>query len=274
MSLKLNWLLKNTEPGAIVLQSWLTANGISPQLAAKYRSSNWLQKLRPGVYARPGRQPQWWDAVYCLATQLRIPVHLAGLTSLTYQGKAHYLKQEEDSVWLEMPAKTTLPRWFKEFPDNKLPLKAESNRSRFKWNILASNKLTSTQESDLIEIDVKGLNLKVSSQELAALELLNAVPTLISFEHAAEVFQGLVNLSPNRVQSLLSRSNAIRTNRIFLFLTHFYNHPWLTRLDEEKVNLGAGKRKVVDNGKFDSHYQITVPRAFIVGQQNKTPLGQ
>lgn len=278
MSIKLNWLLQHTKPGAIVLQSWLSANGISPQLAAKYRASNWLEKLRPGVYSRAGQLPQWHDAVHCLATQLNTPVHLAGLTSLTYQGKAHYLKQHEDSIWLEMPADITLPQWFKEFPNNEIPLSDEpqtkkplTNKPKIpqpKWTILKSNKLSNTDNSDLINLDVNGLNLKASNQELAAFELLNAVPKLISFEHAAELFQGLVNLSPKRVQSLLNRSASIRTNRIFLFLAHFYDHPWATRLDENSVNLGAGKRKVVDNGKFDSRYQITVPYSFMRYQQN------
>lgn len=260
MSSKLNWLIENTEPGALVLQSWLTANGISPQLAARYRKSNWLHKLRTGVYARPGRQPRWQDAVHCLTTQLGVSVHLAGLTSLVYQGKAHYVKQQEKSIWLRTPHKTTLPNWFKEYPKNEI------NRSDFRWNIFSGNKLNSFDESDLLTVDVDGLKLKASNPELASLELLHAIPASISFEHAAEISQGLVNLSPKRVQSLLSRSNAIGTNRIFLFLAHFYDHPWVSRLDETVVNLGAGKRKVVENGLFDSNYQITVPRKFMIGQ--------
>ena len=267
MSSKLNWLLENTEPGALVLQSWLTANGISPQLAARYRESNWLHKLRPGVYARPGRHPGWQDAVHCLTTQLGVSVHLAGLTSLVYQGKAHYVKQDEKSIWLRIPNKTTLPNWFKEYPENQL------NQSDFKWNIFSSNKLTSVGESDLITTEVDGLKLMASNQELAALELLHFVPASISFEHAAEIFQGLVNLSPKRVQSLLSRSNAVGTNRIFLFLAHFYNHPWVSRLDETAINLGAGKRKVVENGLFDNNYQITVPRKFMMDQQQEAHQG-
>ncbi|EHY8123836.1 AbiEi antitoxin N-terminal domain-containing protein, partial [Salmonella enterica] len=91
MSSKLNWLLQHTAPGSLVLQSWLTNNGISPSLANKYMRSNWLQKLRAGVYVRSGRDPQWSDAVLCLQNQLRVSVHLAGLTSLAWQGRSHYL---------------------------------------------------------------------------------------------------------------------------------------------------------------------------------------
>jgi hypothetical protein len=56
MSSKINWLLKNTAPGSIVLQSWLTKHGISPQLAAKYNGSDWIHKLANGVYVRSGKK--------------------------------------------------------------------------------------------------------------------------------------------------------------------------------------------------------------------------
>lgn len=268
MPSKLNWLLENTSPGAIILQSWLTANGVSPQLAARYCSSNWLQKLRAGVYTRPGRQPEWQDAVYCLAKQRDMPVYLAGLTSLTHQGKSHYLKFEENSIWLGLPSGATLPLWFKKFPNSRLSADVEFSRSKPEWTIFTNNKLTKLQKSDLIEIEVKGLTLKASNQELAAFELLSAIPKRLSFEHAANVFQGLVSLRPKRVQSLLERSKSIATNRIFLFLAHYYNHPWASRLDETTIDLGAGKRQIVDNGKFDNSYQITVPKAFINHSQN------
>ena len=105
--------------------------------------------------------------------------------------------------------------------------------------------------------------LKASSPELAAFELLNAVPTTISFEHAAEVFQGLSNLSPRKVQSLLNRSKTIKTNRLFLFLANYYKHPWASRIDESQINLGSGKRQVVTGGMLDRSYQITVPELFL-----------
>lgn len=268
MSSKLNWLIQNTEPGSIVLQSWLSKNGISPQLAARYGQSNWLKKLRSGVYFRPGKEPHWQGAVYCLISQLNSPIHVAGLTSLAYQGKAHYLRLEQDSVWLEIPAKTFIPKWFKELPSTANSL-FKPNETFPDWRFLTSNKLNYTEQSDLIEVEVKGLTLKVSSQELATYELLNAVPKFTSFEHAAELFQGLVNLSPKKVQSILSRSRSIKTNRLFLFLAHYYNHPWVSRLNELEINLGSGKRKVVDNGKLDKSYLITVPVKFSGGLQNE-----
>lgn len=253
MSSKLNWLLRNTEPGSIVLQSWLSRNGISPQLAARYNQSDWLIKLRSGVYFRRGKEPQWQNAVYCLITQLETPIHVAGLTSLAYQGHAHYLTSEKGPVWLEAPARILMPTWFKELPKGDF----------LGWRFLKSNKLTRSEPSDLIDVEVGGLTLKMSSQELAAYELLNSVPKFSSFEYVAEAFQGLVNLSPRRVQSVLGRSRSIKTNRLFLFLANYYNHPWVDRLDESEIHLGLGKRQIVKNGKLDKSYLITVPAKFV-----------
>lgn len=274
MSAKLNWLTQNISPGSLVLQSWLTQHDFSPQLAQKYVKNGSLHKLRSGVYARPGKTPKWCNALHCLIEQLNFPVHLAGLSSLTHQGKAHYLQLNETFVWLEIPQRKVLPLWFREFPEHLLNVEATLVKSKTahnknldqekypNWLLVSSNKLKKNEPSDLIDIDVNGISLTASSPELAAFELLGAVPTTISFEHAAEVFQGLTNLSPRKVQSILARSNTIKTNRLYLFLAHYYQHPWISRIDETLVNLGSGKRQIVAAGKLNQQYQITIPESF------------
>ncbi|EHD22790.1 MULTISPECIES: type IV toxin-antitoxin system AbiEi family antitoxin [Brenneria] len=250
MASKLNWLLQNTDPGSLVVQSWLTEYGISPSLAHKYTQSNWLRKLRAGVYVRVGREPEWSDAVLCLQNQLSIPVHLAGLTSLVYQGRSHYLQLKQQRIWLYVGEKAALPKWFREFPG-------------VEWLLLSNQKLSQLDEKYLIEVEIKGKALKASVPELAAYELADAVPRCITFEHAAELFQGLVNLSPRKVEMLLRASRAVQTNRLYLFLADYYAHPWVKRIDKNNIDLGAGKRQIVAGGKLDKQYQITVPGKFI-----------
>jgi len=250
MSSKLNWLLQNTAPGSLVLQSWLTKNGISPSLANKYMHSDWLQKLRAGVYVRSGREPQWNDAVLCLQNQLGISVHLAGLTSLTWQGRSHYLHLTRQVIWLCVEDKVSLPKWFKEFPN-------------VEWLLFSNQKLKIHDEKCLTEVEIKGERLKASVPELAAYEIANAVPGSLSFEHAAELFQGMVNLSPRKVEALLQSSRAVKTNRLYLFLADHYAHAWVKRIDKANIDLGAGKRQIVSGGKLDQKYQITVPESFV-----------
>lgn len=262
MSSKLNWLIQNTAPGDVLVQSWLSKHEVSPQLAQKYVKNGWLTKLCSGVYSRPGKPPLWHNALDCLEKQLNTPVHIAGLTSLTYQGKSHYLQMYAKHIWLEAPPKTRLPQWFKTFPEHSSGVSTEDQESTPSWLFVTSNKLLQHDSSDLIEIEINDIQLKASRAELAAFELLNSVPSKISFEHAAEVFQGLTNLSPKKVQSILNRSKTIKTNRLFLFLGNYYKHPWASRIDEAHIKLGSGKRQVVAGGALDHQYQITVPDSF------------
>jgi len=258
MSSKINWLLNNFASGEILVQSWLSSHGITPQLTRKYCQSQWLVKLGAGVYYRAGRKPEWQNALYCLQNQNHSMIHLAGLSSLAQQGKSHYLQLETESIWINVQGKTILPKWFKTFPELVV-----SDNSAPNWQIIKTSKLSVIDDNDLITVDIDGIKLKASNQELAAFEVLEAVPSILSFEHAAELFQGLVNLSPRKVETILSRSGSIQTNRLFLFFGHFYKHPWVKRLNESVINLGVGKRQIVLDGKLEKKYQITVPEQFI-----------
>lgn len=258
MSSKINWLVNNTNPGAIVLQSWLTQNNISPSLVRKYVNSGWLNKIRAGVYFRPestGKlKPIWVEALNAANQQLQLSIHLAGVSSLTHQGLSHYLQLGNEQVWVGCSSKLALPKWFREFDGQN-------------WLFYTSSKLTQHSEKDYITINVNNREVKSSSAELAAYEVVNSIGKKISFEHAAELFQGLVNLSPRRVQSILNRSESVQTNRVFLFLSHYYQHQWAKRLDESQINLGAGKRQVVTQGRYDEQYQITVPTSFMKSEE-------
>lgn len=258
MSSKINRLVAHAYPGALVLQQWLTENGISYSLAQKYAQSGWLRKLSSGVYYRPGAKddvkPGWVDALQAMDTQLHHPVHLAGLSSLTHQGLSHYLQLSKEQVWIGVKNKQSLPKWFREFPSQN-------------WFYCGNHKLEAVSDKDLKVITVKGKELKASCPELAAYEVVDAIGKQISFEHAAELFQGLVNLSPRKVQSLLERSSSVQTNRVFLFLSHYHGHQWTQRIDETKIALGSGKRQVVEQGRFDARYQITVPEILSVKKE-------
>ncbi|NMV22932.1 hypothetical protein HKB23_10970, partial [Vibrio parahaemolyticus] len=74
------------------------------------------------------------------------------------------------------------------------------------WFYCGNHKLEVNPEKDLKRITVKEKELTVSCAELAAYEVVDGIGKLISFEHVAELFQGLVNLSPRKVQDILERS--------------------------------------------------------------------
>ena len=253
MSSKINWLVSHVPVGALVLPKYLVENGIGYTHVQQYVESGWLKKLSSGVYYRPdsddSQQPGWVEALGALMYQLHLPVHLAGLTSLRHQGMSHYLPFGKEHVWIGVKNKRALPKWFREFEGQS-------------WFFSSTRKLAREDENDFITVAVKGLKLKASCPELAAYETVDAIGKQISFEHVAELFQGLISLSPRRVQSILDRSSAVQTNRVFLFLSHYCDHQWVKRLDESRINLGTGKRQVVAQGRLDERYQITVPESF------------
>jgi hypothetical protein len=259
MASKINWLVNHTMPGSIVLQQWLTENRISHSLTQKYIQSGWLKKLFSGVYYRPtpstDNLPDWVEALRALVNQSKTDAHLAGLTSLEQQGLSHYLSLNSKNIWVGVNPQQNLPKWFKEFANQN-------------WLYSSSSKLQIVFDKDYTNIKIDGKSLLASTPELATYEVVDAIGKHITFEHAADLFQGLVNLSPKKVQSILSRSTAVRTNRIFLFLSHLHAHQWTKHLDESKITIGSGKRQVVKDGKYDHRYMITVPSALLPNQSN------
>ncbi len=53
--------------------------------------------------------------------------------------------------------------------------------------------------------------------------------------------------------------NICMGNRLFFFFADRHKHAWLKQLSKKDVEFGSGKRKLVEGGKFDNKYQITVP---------------
>jgi hypothetical protein len=101
--------------------------------------------------------------------------------------------------------------------------------------------------------------LVMSSPERAILELLGEVPQRETFEQADALMAGLGNLSPRRLQKLLTECRSVKVKRLFFWAADRHNHAWLRKLDRSGIDLGRGKRMLARGGKLDPKYQITVP---------------
>jgi hypothetical protein len=101
--------------------------------------------------------------------------------------------------------------------------------------------------------------LTLSTPERAILELLDELPRRESFHQADKLMEGLVSLSPRRLQKLLEDCKSVKVKRLFFFFADRYQHAWLNRIDRDRIDLGKGKRMLVRGGKLDSTYWITVP---------------
>ncbi|WP_173635522.1 type IV toxin-antitoxin system AbiEi family antitoxin domain-containing protein [Paramixta manurensis] len=246
----LNWLMQNTLPGQVLLQSWLARNGIDRKLSYLYVQNGWLRRIAHGVYCRTGREPDWVDAVYCLQTQWGKPVRVAGLSSLALQGLAHYTQPGRQQIWLVLPAYVKLPEWFTTFEQSAT------------FVTLYTTGLTVDITQFTTKLSIGDRQLATSVPELAAYEIACGVPTLISFEHADALFQGMNLLSPRKLQALLCASHSVKTNRVMLYLTQRNAHPYFQYLDHSGIETGTGKRQIVPGGWLEPDYQITVPRTF------------
>jgi hypothetical protein len=116
-------------------------------------------------------------------------------------------------------------------------------------------------EPSPVMVSAAGMSFPVrySSKERAVLELLDELPKHESFHQADALMEGMTDLSPRRLQTLLEACASVKVKRLFLFFADRHRHAWLSRLDTSGIDLGSGKRVLVKGGKLDPRYKITVP---------------
>ena len=116
-------------------------------------------------------------------------------------------------------------------------------------------------EPSPVMVSAAGLSLPIryASKERAVLELLDELPKHESFHQVDALMEGLSDLSPRRLQTLLETCASVKVKRLFLFFADRHRHAWRSRLDVTRVDLGSGKRVLVRGGTLDPGYHITVP---------------
>jgi hypothetical protein len=107
--------------------------------------------------------------------------------------------------------------------------------------------------------------LTLSTPERAILELLDAIPQHETFHQVNALMEGLSNLSPRRLNTLLVDCRSVKVKRLFLWFAERHNHAWLKKLDRDGIDLGRGKRMIVRGGKLDPTFNITVPENLDAG---------
>jgi Transcriptional regulator, AbiEi antitoxin, Type IV TA system len=90
--------------------------------------------------------------------------------------------------------------------------------------------------------------------------VLDGVPRVTSFEEARLLMEGLPSLRPRLIQQLLEACTTVKVTRLCLHLADATQMPWRGEMNESRIDLGSGKRQVVEGGRLDSRYNITVPR--------------
>ncbi len=239
-----------TAPSGVVLTSaWLKNHGVSAKLAWWYVHSGLLEKLGTNAYKKAGTPITWAGAINALQSQLDIPIHVGGKTALHLLGLGHFIPmQGMQEVMLFAPPNTKIPKWL-------LAPQWDAKFELYKSSLF----IDANNEIGFIERSINEINLKLSSPERAAMELLYLYPKHQSFDEIAYLIENLGQLRPKLVQTLLENCNSIKVKRLFLHLSEQFNHSWLSSLDITKIDLGKGKRELGDGGKYYSKYKLSLP---------------
>ena len=246
---KLKRLLDMVPKGAVVLSAWLIDQGFSPQLLRRYRMSGWFTAVGTGAMIRRGDRVGYQGAVYALQQQGAMPVMPGARTALALLGKAHFLQMSQSSVTLFGPTGARLPRWFRETD----------------WGVTIDYHRTSFLPPNLavVDVEVGGLPLLVSSAPRAVMECLHLASGGEDLLEARELMDALNNLRPATVQSLLEACSSIKVNRLFLYLADLAGHDWVRHVDRSGIDLGSGVRSLVSNGIYVPEYEIMVPKELV-----------
>ena len=268
---KLNSLQRSLPEGLIVDAAWLERHGYSRALRKKYVTRGWLDQVVRGVYRRPAPKLQenlrWQAVVISLQTLLGRPYTVGGRTALELQGFAHYLSGRHREIHLYGTDKS--PGWLSKLHlEDQLVLHNADRLFKSNSRHPRGSKSGTGTGNDLLQSGYTRQpcgqwewTLTLSSPERAILELLDEVPQYETFHQADVLMEGLRNLSPRRLRTLLVACRSVKVKRLFLWFAERHQHGWLKKLDRNDVDLGRGKRMLVKGGKLDPKFHITVPES-------------
>lgn len=243
---KINRLLRSWPSQAVYLTAWLQKQGYSTQLLNKYKKSKWIVPLGNGAMLRAGDTPSVAGALYAMQKQAQLTVHPGANTALQLAGRAHYLALDQNEYILFSEAGESLPSWMKKY--------------NWKEEIVHISSSFLPKDIGIVEHEISGLSIRISKPARALLECLYLVPKKQDLEVCYHIMEGLNNLRPVVVQQLLEACTSIKVKRLFLYLATKANHHWVSHLNLNQIDLGKGKRKIVDHGVYVPAFKITVPK--------------
>jgi len=249
--------------GMLATKKWLAAQGLSAHALDNAVKTETLLLLAAGVYSQYSRSISWEGVVASMQymavedKEVLPPVLVGGLSALALSGLSQYLSLG-NTQHIQLYAQDKLPPWLARL---SLASNFEGHSTKLLWpEALLQDKHFVKQHDWEQELPP----VYFSCPEKAIFEVLLNVPDSVSFEHADELMQGLVNLSPRKLDALLKVCKNVKVKRLFFWLAKRQNYPWFKKLDGEKYNLGSGKRVVAKSGKLDKDYLITVPSHMVL----------
>lgn len=246
---KLKNLLSKWLDKTIATTHWLLEQGVSAQLVKRYVETGWMESIGHGAYKKVADELVWQSGVHALQIQLKLPVHVGGLSALTYHGVSHYLRLGKEPLFLFVPPVVYLPKWF----------------NNYDWgrSIVVVRTAFLTQDVGIKSYQERNIEIYYAVIERAVLELLYLTPKQIDILECYQIIERLHNLRPNLLQTLLEGCSSVKVKRLFLFMAEKAQLPAMKYLNVEKIDLGKGDRCIVKHGKYDSKYKLVLPKELV-----------
>ena len=246
--------------GMLATKRWLAEQGLSAHALDNAVKTDTLLPLATGVYSQYSRAVTWEGVVASMQRMMANsvddelpPVVVGGLSALSISGLSQYLLLGS-TPHIHLYETKKLPSWLARL---SLPIKFEGHSTSKLWPDNVSKDRAFVKKHEWGE---QLPPVYFSCPEKAILEVLMDLPERVSFEHADELMQGLVNLSPRKLDTLLKGCKSVKVKRLFLWLAKRHAYPWFEKLNVENYDLGSGKRVVAKGGSLDTEYLITVPQ--------------
>jgi len=251
---KLQKLLTEFPRNVVLTTALLKEHGFSTELLRAYKDSGWLESLGYGAVQFANQKVSYEGALYALQQYLHIHIHIGAKSALNLLGRAHYLELNQKTVSLFTCQNQKLPKWFCENEWDVKPLIYRTNLFKNQIGTMPFG------VSDDFEITI-------SSPERAMLECFYLAPDTINLKECFELMEGLYDLRPDFVQKLLENCNSIKAKRLFLVFADKLNHPWFTRLNLSKIDIGRGKRSIQPGGKYIEQYKTIIDEEIFYDSQ-------
>ena len=252
--------------GMLATRKWLLSKGLTAHSLDNAVKSEVLLPLANGVYSQYSRSLKWEGVVASLQRmesenkECTTRTVVGGLSAIGLAGLSQYLPLSATPS-INLYSQNKLPVWVSRL---SLPMRFVDYHTRRLW---PESVVSTGDYSKAYQWDEYMPAVQYSCPERALFELLMDVPSTVSFEHADELMQGLVNLSPRKLDKLLQVCKNVKVKRLFFWLAKRHSHAWLTRLDAKNYDLGSGKRVIAKSGKLDKEFLVTVPSHMLANQR-------
>ncbi len=243
-------LKKKLKPGYLVNRKILYSYGLSRPDVDYYLRAGVLVTVARGVYQRNNDYALDWMELVASLPELGFEAHVGGASAIREAGLEHFVDMSNQQKPIHLYSHKALPGWLR----NK-SLSVQFNLTKQNWLSALPNSAFRRQSFGQWDREIQ-----IATLELALFEQLIEAKIETDIVAIDRQLEGMANLSPARLNLLLGLCPNVKAKRLFGWLATRHNHAWVKHVKWDEIDLGAGKRSIIQGGRYNNQWQITVPR--------------